>query len=332
MAIFSPTRLNMPILVGLKLIHRGKVRDTYQLPNGFLLILATDAISIFDFTLDAEVRDKGWVLNVMSYFFLTFLEANGFKTHLIAAGRDIDRHLPKHLRNDPWLQCRAMVVRALRMYPIELVHRTHFLKTSKSFENYDFERGGDICGHLLPAGLQDGDALPYLMDTPTTKSESGDMPVHYEIVRKEYPAAAEMTKDSFVLVSQLLRRRGILIPDTKKEAGEDDEGNVYIGDEVFSPDCSRFWMLDEWEANQLLPVHVAPTSADKQIVRAEGRKLGIHKLDPNNPEHHAIVHKLRFPGGTFERTREVYFDIAEKAMGNTVRYISEHKLGIKLAA
>src|SRR5690348_16716204 len=110
MASLSPARLSVPLLEGLELIHRGKVRDTYRLPvsrqleekiGKLLLIVVTDSVSIFDFVLNARIPYKGYVLSAMTHFWLTYLESTGVKTHFVAAGTDIDQYLPEHLCGNP---------------------------------------------------------------------------------------------------------------------------------------------------------------------------------------------------------------------------------------
>lgn len=331
MAKLSPIRAAMPVLSGLRLLHRGKVRDTYELPHGLLLVVATDAISIFDFVLNASVPQKGMILTVMSHFFLSFLEKNGFSTHLVAAGSAIDRFVPEHLQGDPQLQSRAVVVRRLNMYSVEFVTRSHYIAASTAFREYDPERGGSICGHRLPKDLQDGDELPEILDTPTTKAESGpDMPMDYRQVRRRYPKMAETCLEAFKMVSHYALERGIIIADTKKEGGiDEDNGREYIADEVFTPDCSRFWDRDQWHECRLVIPHKAPSSYDKQFVRAEGIRLGINTLTPNNPEHIERVHGMQISDGILEKTTDIYREICVRLLGRTPEHYLEHELGVE---
>src|SRR3989344_2636517 len=118
MAKLSPARAGVALLRGLELLSRGKVRDTYLLPDGNLLVVSTDGISVFDFVLNALVAGKGIILNAINYFWIQYLKDFGINTHFIAAGRDIDEYLPDHFKNDPYLQSRAIIVRRLKIVPI----------------------------------------------------------------------------------------------------------------------------------------------------------------------------------------------------------------------
>src|SRR3989344_2919453 len=335
MAKLSPVRLAMPTLRGIEPIHRGKVRDTYDLGNGLLVVVATDAVSIFDFVLNAWVPRKGMVLTVMAHFFLTLLDSWGFKTHLVAAGSAIDGYIPdhlRHLRGDPYLQSHVLVVRRLKMYQVEFVFRNHFVASSSAFKAYDPESGGTICGHALPKGLQDGDRLPETLDTPTTKAEEGaDEPRDYREVRAEYPRMSETFFDAFKGLSAYTRHHGRLITaDWKGEGGiYEPDGAEYIGDEGFTPACTRLWDVDQWLASQAQPIHQSPPPYDKQIVRAEGIRLGIRGLDPKNPVHIAQVQKIRFSDGILEKTSDVYAEAATRPMKEAPEHYLEHKLGVE---
>lgn len=321
--------MSIPTLAGLHLAHQGKVRDTYYLDRGFLLIVATNAISIFNFVLDATVPRKGVMLNVMAHFFLTKLQSEGFKTHLVAAGVAIDRYLPEHLRGDPWLQSCAMVVQRLNMLPVEFVHRTHYVKSSSSFNKYDTTSGGSICGHELPPGLQDGDELGDIIDTPTHKSED-DEPIHYRVVRNKYPRAAAYSMDAFACTDEYLRARGIRRPDGKCEMGINMNGDLCFGDEYGTPDCSRYWLDSEWQKTRDLTPRVAPPPHDKQFMREEGIRLGINRLNPKNEDDVTRVHAMRISDGILEKTSEIYADVCCIVLSRPYEHYLEHELGVEL--
>ncbi len=182
----SPVRRAVPILDGLELVNRGKVRDTYRLPNKLLLIVVTDGISVFDFVLNVLVPMKGYVLAAMTHHWLLFLESKGVKTHFIAAGKDIDYYLPEHLRNNIDLQRRSMVVMELSMILIEFIMR--FCLTGSVLKEY--REKGTVYGKPMPLGLKDGDLLSEMLFTPTTKAAEGhDEPVNEEWVRKNHREA-----------------------------------------------------------------------------------------------------------------------------------------------
>ena len=165
----SPARKSVPIIEGLELMNRGKVRDTYRLPDQKLLIVVTDGISVFDFVLNVLIPIKGYVLAAMTHFWLLYLESKGIKTHFVAAGKDIDYYLPEHLRGNVDLQRRAMVVMKLEMILIEFIMR--FCLTGSVLKEY--REKGTVYGVQMPAGLKDGDLLPGMIFTPTTKAQEG---------------------------------------------------------------------------------------------------------------------------------------------------------------
>ncbi|HEV3244977.1 MAG TPA: phosphoribosylaminoimidazolesuccinocarboxamide synthase, partial [Candidatus Paceibacterota bacterium] len=262
----SPARAGVPILSELPLLHRGKVRDTYDLGDGYLLVVATDAISIFDFVLNALIPQKGAVLTLMSYFWFMLLREHDITTHFVAAGRQIDDFLPRHLRGNPDLQCRAMVVRRLEMAPVEFIARGYFLTSSSSLRAYPGNRM--ICGHELPEGLEDGDRLPRIIDTPTTKAEVGhDLPLDASEIRAKYPRHTQIFLEAFSLISDHALSRNIILADTKMELGRLPHGAVVLGDEVGTPDSSRFWDLHGWHLGTQVSPHKSPPPFDKQLVR-----------------------------------------------------------------
>jgi phosphoribosylaminoimidazole-succinocarboxamide synthase len=325
MATLSPMRAAVPLLEGLLSINRGKVRDTYELGNGLLLIVVTNAISIFDFVLNAMVDQKGYVLNMFSHFWFTKLMQKGYVTHFVAAGAAIDQYLPLHLRGNPDLQMRAMVVRKLNMAPVEFVYRNFFSRASKSFAEYPSVR--TICGHELPLGLQDGDRLPITLDTPTTKAASGpDEPLDADKTRAQYSVPTGIGLSAFKWVSEYLEKRGLILADTKMEMDRDG----MIGDEVFTPDSSRFWDLAAWKKTRKEIVRKAPPPLDKQLVRAFGIEHGINKLNANDPEDIARAHTLEIPALLLRATTQTLRYILWRSTGKTLEQYAATELGITL--
>jgi len=312
----SPARQSWPILKGLELISRGKVRDMYRLknvanlPNGFVLIVATDAISIFDFVLNAIVPGKGISLNIQSHFWLTYLESLGFQTHLVAAGSAIDSYLPEHLRNNIDLQSRAMVVKSVSMAEYEFVFRLCLMGSVKT----EYADTGKIYGHCLPDGLEEGDEFPYILDTPTTKAEDGhDLPVKPAIVRAKYPNAIYNMIQMVQAVDAYAKTRGIKLFDTKLEGSDD-----ILADEAFTTDSSRWVDLREWQASRKPETgRKAPPPLDKELVRNAGRKLGINKLNPEKPEDVEAVHAIEWPSDIIEKTAQTYRYLPWRITGMT---------------
>jgi len=246
----APARLS-----DLEFVHSGKVRDLYRLPTGELLVVASDRISAFDYVLPTLIPDKGRVLTALSQWWFDRLSGL-VEHHLIATD---DQRIPDEVRG------RAMLCRALNMVPIEAVARGYLTGSGLA----DYRATGAVCGVPLPAGLIDGDRLPEPIFTPAAKAELGE---HDENVTFEQAAAAVGEPTALALrdatlaiyreAAAVAEQRGILLADTKFEFGRDrSTGALVLGDEVLTPDSSRFWPADDWEPGR------AQRSYDKQFVR-----------------------------------------------------------------
>jgi phosphoribosylaminoimidazole-succinocarboxamide synthase len=319
----SPAREAVALLVGLTLLSRGKVRDTYLLPCGKLLQVATDAISIFDFILNAMIPWKGIILTAMSVFWFLLLKKFGIRTHLVAYGSGIDKYLPKHLRGNVDLQCRALVVEKLDMVKkYEFIPRA--VLTGSAVEPY--KRTGKIFGERLPEGLQDGDELPSPMDTATTKAVVGhDEHVSAAAVRAEYPEVVYLAMKIFAIAQAVARKCGIFIADTKFEFGRKKVNGKYVwvlGDEALTPDSSRFWSLVEWLLSRIPIIgRKAPAGFDKEPTRAWGKTLGINdgkKFNPKKPADVVKVHAIPVPAAVTKATTERYRYIFWRLTGMTI--------------
>ncbi len=321
----SPIGQSVPLLPALPLIHRGKVRDTYGLPNGKRLVVASDRISIFDFVLNALVPGKGAVLTAMSHFFFRMLESHGIKTHLIAAGAAIDEHLPGYLHNRPELHATGMVVKTVTVHPVEFIARGYL--TGSGLKEY--RESGTVCGISLPMGLEDGDELPEAIATPTTKSEEGhDTPLDAVWVAMKYPWATERLLVAYQIASAFAKGRGVIIADTKLEFGEDEPGNTILADEAFTPDSSRFWDASAHRESRKTSPRKPPPPFDKQFVREWGKTVGINKLDPEKLEDVTHVHSLQVPGELIQRTQSLYLQIFERMIGMRLEKYQSSELGI----
>jgi phosphoribosylaminoimidazole-succinocarboxamide synthase len=240
-------------------VGSGKVRELYELEDDRLLLVASDRISTFDVVLPTEIPDKGRVLTGLSGFWFA-------RTHEL---------VPNHLlglRPDG----RSTECRRLAMLPIECVVRGYL--TGSGWK--DYQATGAVCGHVLREGLRDSDPLPEPIFTPATKAEEGhdeniDRQRAAELVGQERLDEVEQTAIAlYRFASEHAAERGILIADTKFEFGLDTEGRLVLGDEAFTPDSSRFWPADEYEAGRPQP------SFDKQFVRDYCETLGWDKTDP----------------------------------------------------
>jgi len=300
---------------------RGKVRDVFVLPKNpllpgsdLLLVIASDRISIFDFVLNAHVQGKGHILTAMNIFWRKVL-GDLFSHDLVAYGYQIDDYLPRALRGGLELRKRAVVVRRLRMFPVEGVVRGNL--TGSGWDAYLATNPHMVCGHVLSDGLVNGSLLPQPIFTPTTKAEVGhDEHLTAESVQEQYGDCLEVAcLNIFSFAKILAASQGIIIADTKLELGSDGD-KLVLGDEVLTPDSSRFWERDDWE--QALREGRVPTPYDKQMVREFGKNLGIHKKDPANPDDVAWVNAQVIDPDILGATAETYRRIFRRLTGQSL--------------
>ena len=265
-------------------VASGKVRELFTIDDERLLLVASDRISTFDVVLPTEIPDKGRVLTGLSAFWF-------------ARTRDL---VPNHLlalRDDG----RSTECRRLEMLPLECVVRGYL--TGSGWK--DYRATGSVCGHVLPRGLEDSQKLPEPIFTPSTKAQEGhdeniDREQAAELVgRDRFDEVERVSLELYRFASDYAAERGILIADTKFELGLDPEGNVVLGDEAFTPDSSRFWPADDYEAGRAQP------SFDKQFVRDYCESLGWDKTPPG-PE---------LPEDVVSGTRARYVDAFERLTG-----------------
>jgi phosphoribosylaminoimidazole-succinocarboxamide synthase len=239
---------------GLTPLHSGKVRDLYRLPDGSLLMVASDRMSAFDYILPTAIPDKGRILTAMTVWWFDQLR-DLVPNHLISVDSPA---IPEQFFG------RAMICQSLDMVPVEAVARGYL--TGSGF--LDYQATGSVCGIGLPPGLLDGDKLPAPIFTPASKAALGE---HDENVSLAEVAAqvgsttadeiARLTLTVFGRATELAAAKGILLADTKFEFGRAADGTLVLGDEVLTPDSSRFWPADEWSPGRPQP------SFDKQYVR-----------------------------------------------------------------
>jgi len=255
-----------------------------------------------------------------------------FNHHLVATGKEIDRYLPTSLQNNPELQTRALVVKKLRIVPVECIARGYL--TGSGWSSY--QNDGTVCGIKLPAGLCNDSQLPEPIFTPTTKAESGhDLSLDARRVTDEHgPHLKVLTLAIYSTANKYARSRGIIIADFKLEFGD----NGILGDEVVTPDSSRFWHEDEWKI--ALKEGRIPTSQDKEFVRTWGKRVktpfkkngakivGINNLDPENPDHLKFVHSLTVPKEVLTETAVRYREIFQQLVRVTIRDFQLRNLGI----
>jgi phosphoribosylaminoimidazole-succinocarboxamide synthase len=276
----------MTAVADLKLLSSGKVREIYEWGED-LLMVASDRISTYDVVMPTPIPDKGKVLNRMSVFWFG-LTADIVPNHFIS--EDVPEEVAE----------RAMRVRRLEMYPVECVVRGYL--SGSGWKEY--KESGAVCGIELPAGLLESEKLPVPIFTPATKAEIGD---HDENV--DFDRAAELVGDR-ALMEELRRvsidvyragaehaaARGIILADTKFEFGRHAGAEIVLGDEVLTPDSSRFWPADRYRPG------ATPPSFDKQYVRDWATESGWDKTPPA-PE---------LPADVVEQTRAKYVEAFER--------------------
>ena len=248
-----------------KPVKEGKVREIYETKDN-LIMVATDRISAFDVILKNKVSKKGIVLTQISRFWFDYTR-DVTANHMVSV--DVN-DMPEFFRN-PDFEGRSMLVKKLRMLPIECIVRGYI--TGSGWESYC--KNGTVCGIKLPEGLKECDKLPEPIYTPSTKAEIGDHDENIdfersiEVLEKEFPGHgrdyAEKIRDYTITLykkcSDYATSKGIIIADTKFEFGLDENGDVVIGDEMLTPDSSRFWPVEGYKPGSSQP------SFDKQFVR-----------------------------------------------------------------
>ena len=249
----------------MKPIKEGKVREIYELPEALILV-ATDRISCFDVILHNMIEGKGKVLTQISKFWFDFTK-DLVPNHMISTDT---ADMPEDFQNSAY-EGRSMLVKKLTMLPVECIVRGYI--TGSGWKSY--KKDGTVCGIRLPEGLLECAKLPEPIYTPSTKAELGehDENISFEqsidYLEKYFPGKgrfyAEQLRDLTIALykkcADYALERGIIIADTKFEFGLDENGNVVLGDEMLTPDSSRFWPLDGYEPGKGQP------SFDKQLAR-----------------------------------------------------------------
>jgi phosphoribosylaminoimidazole-succinocarboxamide synthase len=282
----------MAALSDLTLVASGKVRDIYDLGDELLLV-ASDRISTFDAVHPNTIPDKGAVLTGISHFWFQQTR-DVIPNHVVS----VTDGVPEELRG------RAMVVKKLTMLPVEAIVRGYVSGSGWK----DYQRTGTIAGIELPGGLVESDKLPEPIYTPSTKADEG----HDETIDFEQTVTligdrqrAEQLRDAalkiYSFAAEHARTRGVILADTKFELGLDADGALTLGDEVCTPDSSRFWPADSYEPGR------GQASFDKQFVRDWATTTGWDKLPPA-PE---------IPAEVVEKTRSKYIEAYERITGQS---------------
>ena len=271
-------------ITSLPLLGRGKVRDIYAVGEDKLLIVTTDRLSAFDVILPDPIPGKGAVLTAVANFWFGKLshvvpnQLTGIDPETVVSGEE----------ERAQVRGRALVVRRLKPLPIEAVARGYLIGSGWK----DYQATGAVCGIALPPGLQMAQQLPSPIFTPATKAEMGDHDENIDYAAVEKLIGAELAKVVKDTTLRLYREAaafarvvGIIIADTKFEFGQDEEGRLYLIDEVLTPDSSRFWPADKYK------VGISPPSFDKQFVRDYLETLDWNKKAPGPKLPQDIVDK-----------------------------------------
>jgi phosphoribosylaminoimidazole-succinocarboxamide synthase len=260
-------------LTSLKFLHRGKVRDLYEVDADHLLIVQTDRLSAFDVILPTPIPGKGEVLTAVSNFWFKML-GQVIPNHL--SGIDPES-VVKTEAEKAQVRGRSFVTKKLKPLPIEAIVRGYLVGSGWK----DYKKTGAVCGIQLPAGMQEAQKLPQPLFTPSTKAAVGehDENISFEEAKKLLGAEmAEKVKNAtlalYTQAAEYALTRGIIIADTKFEFGTDAAGTLYLIDEALTPDSSRFWPADQYQ------VGTNPPSFDKQFVRDWLESSGWNKQPP----------------------------------------------------
>ena len=286
---------------GLTHVGSGKVRELFAVGNDAILLVASDRISAFDYVLPTEIPDKGAVLTGLSLFWFDLLK-DIVPGHVVTTKVD---EYPSELK--PYteqLRGRSMLCKRLTMVPVECVARGYLTGSGLK----DYNATGEVCGIKLPAGLVDGSKLPTTLFTPATKAEVG---LHDENISEDAVAATvgreltdelkRLTLAIFETASVHAAERGIILADTKFEFGHDENGTLTLGDEVLTPDSSRFWPADTYAPGKAQP------SYDKQYVRDWLVESGWDRNSEPPP----------LPAEVVEKTRAKYVEAYERLTGSS---------------
>ncbi|MCS7149213.1 MAG: phosphoribosylaminoimidazolesuccinocarboxamide synthase [Caldimicrobium sp.] len=282
------------------LLHRGKVRDIYDLGDK-LLIVATDRISAFDVVLPTPIPEKGKVLTLMTLFWLDFL-SDIVEHHLITA--NVEEYPEKLSPYREILKERSMIVKKAKVLPIECIVRGYIAGSAWK----EYKEKGKVCGITLPSGLRESDKFSEPLFTPSTKAQIGghDVNITFDEMVKIVgePLAEEMKSLSLKLYQKAslhAESKGIIIADTKFEFGI-HEGKLILVDEVLTPDSSRFWPKEEYAPGK------PQKSFDKQFIRDWLRESGWVESDP----------PLEIPPEIVSRTREKYIEALKRLTGKSI--------------
>lgn len=242
----------------MKKISSGKVREIYEVDEDKLLLVVSDRISAFDYILPSLVPNKGKILNQISEFWFNYIK-DIIPNHVIST---VLKDFPEEFQTEEF-EGRSMLVKKLKMIPVECIVRGYI--TGSGWKSY--QENGTVCGITLPEGLQESEKLPEPIFTPTTKAAEGhDENISFEevcdLIGKDLAEQLRAkTIEIYSKCAEYALTKGVIIADTKFEFGIDENGTLVIGDEVLTPDSSRFWPASDYQVGR------GQKSFDKQYLR-----------------------------------------------------------------
>ena len=265
----------------------GKVRDLYRDANGEILLVASDRISAYDWIMPTAIPDKGAILTKLSLFW--FEKLSGITPHHV-----ISSEVPAAVKG------RAIICKPLTIFPVECVVRGYLAGSGWA----EYQTNSQVCGVTLQGGLLDGSKLAEPIFTPATKAAMGDHDENISLDRAKEIVGKDIGEELaarsikiYNFANEFARERGIIIADTKFEFGRDEQGVIYLADEVLTPDSSRFWPANSWKPG------TTQLSYDKQFLRDWLTASGWDRSSPPPELPDEIVEKTR------ERYLEAYFTI-----------------------
>ena len=277
----------------MKKISSGKVREIYEVDDDKLMMVVSDRISAFDFIMPNPVLDKGKILNKLSAFWFNFV-SDIIPNHIITTNCE---EFPTEFRKEEFKD-RSMLVKKLKMLPVECIVRGYI--TGSGWAEY--QKSGTVCKIKLPEGLKECQKLDEPIFTPSTKAELGDHDENISFDRCKEILGDELaekvkkvTIDIYKKCANYALSKGIIIADTKFEFGLDENNNLVLGDEVLTPDSSRFWPLDDYKVGR------SQKSFDKQYLRDWLSDNGYRNSPPDE-----------LPKNVLETTRNKYIEAYEK--------------------
>jgi len=285
-------------LTSLPLLHRGKVRDLYEVDAQHLLIVQTDRLSAFDVILPDPIPGKGEVLTSVSNFWFNKLR-HVIPNHLTGIAPE---SAVKGEHEQAQVRGRAFVTRKLKPLPIEAIVRGYLAGSGWK----DYQKTGTVCGIALPSGLREAEKLPQPLFTPSTKAAAGEHDENISFAQAVVllgEALANKVRDAtlalYTEAAHYAASKGIIIADTKFEFGVDEAGKLYLIDEALTPDSSRFWPADQYRVGS------NPPSFDKQFVRDWLESSGWNKQPP----------APRIPQDVLQKTADKYREASQRLTG-----------------